>query len=354
MADFYGNSFAETITGTNGDDYISGAGGSDSIFGDAGNDVIDSQDYTRSGADVVIDGGDGDDTIRVYTESDYYYDYQYDYYYGDSRVLVVNDLATAEVHGGDGNDDIDVRVWTGSAEIYGGEGDDTIRAYADQDGLTLTGGTGNDSFEIDHYGSLVDTEFMVTDFVAGAAGEVFYLNGLLDALESVDYVGGNPFGSGHYELVQVGADVQLVGHADPGGSDDEAYVQNTFLNTNVGDLVAENFAPALPPDGSPIPGETVLGTTGQDVLDGGLGDDVVKGFTGDDDLNGAAGHDSLYAGAGDDQVRGGSGNDLITGARGDDEFSVDVATTRSTAVPVTTESTAVATAIWSLAARVMI
>ena len=84
---------------------------------------------------------------------------------------------------------------------------------------------------------------------------------------------------------------------------------------------------------------TVVGTSGDDVLQGtperdvffgGLGndriialggDDLICGGGGDDDINAGNGNDIVIAGNGDDIVRGRRGNDQINGGDGDDDIN---------------------------------
>jgi hypothetical protein len=61
----------------------------------------------------------------------------------------------------------------------------------------------------------------------------------------------------------------------------------------------------------------VSGSAGES-LDGTTDDDVQAGRGGDDELGGGAGNDEQYAGAGDDAVTGGEGDDQILGGDGDD------------------------------------
>ena len=72
-------------------------------------------------------------------------------------------------------------------------------------------------------------------------------------------------------------------------------------------------------DGS---GQTVIGTSGNDVIIGGSGDDVLIGQQGDDLLCGADGDDVLRGGPGADELIGGSGEDTLLGQQDDgDELS---------------------------------
>lgn len=56
--DYYGNPYAETIRGSNGDDVIRGAGGDDRLYGGAGDDGL----YGNAGNDTLT-GGNGPDRI---------------------------------------------------------------------------------------------------------------------------------------------------------------------------------------------------------------------------------------------------------------------------------------------------
>src|SRR3990172_3900763 len=63
---------------------------------------------------------------------------------------------------------------------------------------------------------------------------------------------------------------------------------------------------------------TMVGTSGDDVLDGTSGSDVIVGLGGDDAINGLGGKDYLCGGSGDDTIDGGSGPDRIYGGGGND------------------------------------
>ncbi len=66
-------------------------------------------------------------------------------------------------------------------------------------------------------------------------------------------------------------------------------------------------------------GDDILsGGRGHDTLRGGEGDDFLKGGRGDDLLEGGEDDDILKGGRGDDLLRGGQGNDLLQGGRGYD------------------------------------
>lgn len=65
-------------------------------------------------------------------------------------------------------------------------------------------------------------------------------------------------------------------------------------------------------------GETLLGTGGNDHIDGNGGSDKIYGFAGDDELIGGDRGDAIYGGFGDDDIDGEDGNDKLYGQEGDD------------------------------------
>ncbi|MFZ4607801.1 MAG: calcium-binding protein, partial [Caulobacter sp.] len=290
----------DTISGGEGNDRIDGGDGADDLYGDGGNDTIDG----GFGLDRV-DGGDGNDFIV-------------DYFGGD------------ELHGGSGDDYFAVRG-TGS-RVYGDDGEDyisldgsisaTIDAGAGDDELSvggtqnlLTGGSGVDNYLF--WGLGFNT---ITDFTAGAGGDVIDLSKIV-SYSLTNYVGPNPFGSGHLRLVQVGSDTFL--QVDANGAAGGASFADLLKLTGVSaaSLTAENFS-GYSLDGSPSAGFSIAGTAGDDTLIGGVGDDTISGGEGNDRIDGGDGADDLYGDGGNDTIDGGFGLDRVDGGDGND-FIVD-------------------------------
>ncbi|MDW8177974.1 MAG: 5'-nucleotidase C-terminal domain-containing protein [Gloeomargarita sp. SKYBB_i_bin120] len=69
--------------------------------------------------------------------------------------------------------------------------------------------------------------------------------------------------------------------------------------------------------------DVLSGDSGSDTIDGGDGNDTLNGGSGADTLIGGAGNDILDGGSGGDVLVGGFGDDLLTGGSGSDRFVFD-------------------------------
>ncbi len=67
--------------------------------------------------------------------------------------------------------------------------------------------------------------------------------------------------------------------------------------------------------------DVIAGLGGNDIIDGGNDNDVICGYAGDDTLNGGNGDDTLIGSYGNDTLNGGNGNDTLTGGDGIDDLS---------------------------------
>jgi len=319
----------DTLSGGGGEDVIEGGNDDDFLFGDDGNDIVsgqagadilqgDSGDDQLSGGigDDSLDGGDGDDTLGG----------------GDGQDFLSGGLGTNVLNGGGDNDQIVADSSEGVQTIDGGGGNDTIRHNYRSSASVITTGSGSDSIEI-AYADVGTAAIVVTDFTAGAGGDVFKLAGddgsLLSLLVGWDG-GSNPFGSGFLRLQQSGTDTLLQWDRDgaDGGSNWETLV--VFQNEDADDFTDANFAPAYDPDGSAPAGQTITGTNDGETLVGTFGDDTINALGGDDSvfgqvgadiINGGDGLDFLSGDDGDDVIAGGNDSDTLAGGDGNDQLS---------------------------------
>lgn len=325
-----GDAADNRLEGGDGADFLNGLGGADLLYGGAGNDDIRA---SFSGADIAW-GGTGNDRILAYRTGTHAAD-----------VVVL--------HGEEGDDELRVtaeRRGTDTVSLYGGVGADALEvagvAFAIMDG-----GDGDDHISISEYAGTYDVRLgqgrdlidfqafnwdgtdkygsggaivTVQDFVTGDAGDRVDLLSLVGRTVTNFTPGQNFFSTGHFRLVQDGADTRL--EMDRNGGGDGFTTLVVFRNTLVSQFTAANFG-GYSPAGGDVAGSTLIGTENYDQLQGSFGNDVIRGLgggdmlfgnTGDDRLEGGEGNDTLEGGDGDDWLEGGAGNDLLRDSGGDD------------------------------------
>jgi Ca2+-binding RTX toxin-like protein len=224
-----------TVRGGAGDDRIHGSDSADLLWGDAGADWIDG----RGGNDLIFG-----DAGRISDDG-----------------LVIS-VTTAGLDRGDvliGGAGSDLVFGGGGADRIGGDGDPADVAFAS---------TGNDWLIGD--GSIV---------TLGAPGSF----SSIVSVEGIDRGAG-----GDDVLAGQGGNDRLWGGRG-----------NDTLHGGAGD-------------------DRISGGSGNDVADGSAGDDVIAGDAGDDTLTGGDGDDTVDGGEGQDLIRGGTGRDTLRGGAGAD------------------------------------
>jgi Ca2+-binding RTX toxin-like protein len=327
---------ADDIRGLAGDDYIQGNGGDDYIRGDAGNDTLDGgagddrlyggagDDYLnyRSGGFDRMFGGTGDDTFlirrhtidtqaRVIANGQAGDDYLYFNDRSGSSPLYGTNV---RFNGGAGADRAEITSTSADSrvDLFMGAGDDLVTLYAGAGRTRISLGPGQDHVEL----RVLPDSLTFLDFETGPGGDALDLDYILTTMLSGWNGSDNPFASNHLRLVQNGANAVL--EIDRLGDGSWLRVA-TFANRDISAFTAENFE-GFGPDGAPFPGLSVIGTPGDDQLDGDRGADYLSGGAGDDTLNGHEGDDRLVGGAGNDELWGGSGDDTLVGFTNDDRL----------------------------------
>jgi Ca2+-binding RTX toxin-like protein len=347
-----GSDGADRIRGGAGNDRIEGGEGPDVILGEFGNDEL----LGGAGNDQLMDRHQGNDTLRGGAGNDLVYVQreagavsrilldggEHDDYV--SYIGAVGSSAETTLIGGGGNDNI-VLNGDQAALIDAGSGDDGVLIYLSNGTFDMLLGSGADRVTIG-FDSQRDgiASFIVRDFQAGAAGDLFSLDPTFDGYWANWDGVTSLFKTGHLELVQQGADTML--RIDRNGGGDAFMDFVTFRSATTGgvsqNMRGSNLAPVL---AAPTNGDdTIEGTPGDDVIDGLNGADTIYGRAGNDRLSGGEGNDRLFGeedndslsgGAGDDFLVGGTGADALDGGAGadraeggagDDTYYVDTAT----------------------------
>ncbi|WP_310739930.1 calcium-binding protein [Inhella proteolytica] len=250
-----GTAAADTIDGLGGNDTIRGMDGADSLLGGLGNDELDG----GSGNDSLF-GGDGNDLLSGLTGSDL-------------------------LEGQAGNDTL-IAAYSGSDTLYGGAGDDVLYVQGDAHVIRFGRGDGHDT---------VHGDANVTTAIEFAAD-------VLPSDVRVHRAGSDYAAAQNLRLSIAGsaASITLNAFFEPAG-DVNPYAglrQVRFSNGtswNLDDLLRQ-------------------------MLLGSAGDDWVQGTKAAEQLEGQAGNDTLKGGAGNDTFRGGTGNDSMEGGAGDDLY----------------------------------
>ncbi|WAF87783.1 hypothetical protein NRL37_10140 [Metapseudomonas otitidis] len=224
------------------------------------------------------------------------------------------------IHGGAGDDVINGT--TGADQLYGGDGNDTITvSYSWGNGALFVGGKGNDT-------------------LIGSSNADTYLFNLGDGQDVIQDGYGNDvlrFGEG---IAPADVSIERVGDnlvLRLANGEDQITLPNVFNNNTLNrNNLVETFQFA---DGTQWQlidklnaGILMHGTEGSDTLIGTSGIDIIHGGAGDDVINGTTGADQLYGGDGNDTITvsyswgngalfvGGKGNDTLIGSSNADTY----------------------------------
>jgi len=348
---------ADTITGSNHDDYLMGFAGSDTLTGLDGDDILDG----GAGADTMT-GGKGDDTYVIDSAADViketggthgdlvvasisvdlttgaFSGIEHVTLTGNANLFATGGSSANEFHGNDGNNVL--KGDSGSDKLWGGAGIDTLDGGTGAD--EMHGDGGNDVYYVDNAGDTVSefdpyvgdtggvdlvysstkTYFLpsfIENLILTGSAIAGYGNLLDNTLTGTDgantLVGGDGadimVGKGGDDVYEVDDPMDKVVEAAGGGTDAvfarvdftmPLYVENVimagFLGTNVS--VVGNALDNI-----------IVGDKADNMIDGGAGNDTLRGREGDDTVNVGSGNDTVIYGSkldGYDVIQGFDGN----------------------------------------------
>jgi Ca2+-binding RTX toxin-like protein len=356
---------ADTISGGAGSDQIRGLAGDDVLEGGTGNDMF----YSEAGSDsYVFNRGDGFDVIMWSPEpldaaneidairfgagvlpSEISVRYVFQGGSPDSNKIMEVAIAGSQdkIHvfnqgvgspgtAGQGIEriefangtvwnmaDIQNRLQTGTAQsniIHGSELSDSLQGLGGAD--YLYAGAGNDTLD----GGAGD------DYLQGGDGIDTYLFGATTGADFIDYIGVTNRAAD--DLIRFAADVDPI-NVSVRNVSGNTVLTNILTGASVtvydifGSVDKVEFANGAVWDHTILrtklregtPGDdTLMGTTGDDVLDGGAGNDTLYGDQGADLLKGGTGNDRIFGHDGDDIIEGGQGDDELQGQAGNDIY----------------------------------
>jgi Ca2+-binding RTX toxin-like protein len=339
-------------------------GGDDDLFGGDGNDLLI---VTFDSRDVLVNGGDDTDTLRMgfsQTALQDFLDLFPDQFQTDPTLFTARiDLATGVgtyrfngsllrvdltidsienidgsvfseflggdvldniINGGDGDDIIEGRA--GTDTLSGGNGDDVL--IGGTGGDTLNGGAGRDRivYTSSSAGVVIDLGLASTTSQAGGEAQGDKLSSIEDVTGSqfADVIDGN---SAANDLVGNGGNDVFEGRggADTlnggSGSDTASYESSrSGVTVRLGDTALGIPSSA---SGGDAQGDTLVSI---ENLIGSAFDDTLTGNSGVNILTGGTGRDVLLGGGSNDTLDGGFGNDTLDGQAGLDTASFAAAT----------------------------
>ncbi|OCA58221.1 hemolysin [Xylella fastidiosa subsp. pauca 11399] len=330
----YGSAFADTYLFNQGDghDTIIEQGGTDKLVFGEGILAADVR-LLREGQDVVLDLGNGHDSIRLkdWLTSNGTRNHSADIeqiVFADGTIWTPETLSSMGLTtlGTSGNDTL--KGWQGKDILLGGAGDDVLDGGEGSN--RLEGGAGDDVLKVSYWSA--DNVLIGgtgDDTLYGSAFADTYLFNKGDGHDTIIEQGGTDklvFGEGilaaDVRLLREGQDVVL----DLGNGHDSIRLKDWLTSNGTrnhsADIEQIVFADGTlwTPETLSSMGLTTLGTPGNDTLKGWQGKDILLGGDGDDVLDGGEGSNRLEGGAGDDvlKVSYWSADNVLSGGTGDD------------------------------------
>ena len=320
MANFYGTSGADFLTGGSTDDTLTAYAGNDTLIGGEGNDFLKG----GFGADTML-GGAGNDLYLVDDVGDIVVELigkgtdsvisSISYTLGENvENLTLNATGIVGV-GNELNNNL-VGTNNGSETLISGAGNDYLSGGAGAD--SMEGGAGDDVYYVENVGDIV-TELSGdgTDIVFSTINYTLTAN--VENL-TLQAAGGNISGTGNAlnnTIMGNSGNNTLTGDAGNdflfGGLGADTMIGgvggDTYRVDNVGDVVTE-----LSNEGSDIVQSSISYVLGANVeslvLLGGSGNINGTGNSINNTIVGNSGSNVLIGGAGNDLILGGAGNDI--------------------------------------------
>lgn len=327
----------DSLNGGHGNDFLYGYDGDDTLRGDQGDDYLDGGAgidlvrFERSGDGVTVDlSVAGPQFISVEQGTDTLVSIE------NLRGSNFDDTLTGDgndnaIDGRDGNDSINglggndyLRGEGGNDSIDGGAGDDTLIGGLGND--ALTGGLGSDRYDI-ALGEGTDTVYQTS----GDGGSIDWVQINNSPYDASSYRSGNDlviYAAADSSFAQTNGSVRVIDQFSAGTDALDYYEWNVGAGYSnwYTDYSLHNNAPARMYTTAGTIGtdqggysESIYGTGGDDILQGGADTAVSSGFK--DHFWGGAGNDTLIGSDVTlDQLYGGTGNDTMYGHGGKDRF----------------------------------
>ena len=268
-----GESGNDTMTGEAGDDRLFGGDGFDLMDGGAGDDYITGGRYSDT-----MTAGSGEDTV----------------YGGTGNDLILSegldsannpDQAADYFYGGDGRDHLSYENANGRVLVHLESG--TVQG--DGAGIPITTTTGPFTNTL----MFMDTFSGFEEFTGSDFDDIFYMSSTYTETDLVFSGGG-----GNDRYYATAGDATFNGYDEVGGAGQDIVDYSRSDGASVRINLEYNYARLKAPDGidwthalNAIDG--VVGTKGNDTIDGGVRDEIIEGHQGNDRMTGGGGVDDF-------------------------------------------------------------
>lgn len=283
-----------------------------SLIGGAGNDSLYGPIGEFGGGRNFFDGGDGNDTIRVFATSDTALGGAGDDFIVSGTVTAFSSVGARSdfpgfagrnlLDGGSGNDTIVAAFSTDT--MIGGEGNDSLSGLFTQ----ASGGDGNDTLNAS-FATFGGTNVALITLDGGLGSDLLIGN---TSAGVTNFMNG---GEGNDSIVFGTTRDRLIGTL--GGNDIISYATGVnFTGVTAPNVITDNLGSNFITGGNG--NDSITTGAGDDILFGGPTNLITPGVDGDDTLNAGGGNDTLLGGFGNDYLLGGDGNDSLGGGPGAD------------------------------------
>lgn len=236
---------------------------------------------------------------------------------GFSRFLSGNLRTVETILLGDRNDEVFLEG-NERVTVFGGAGDDRLVRSTSNDGSSsgvLYGQGGDDYLGLRLGGEVYGGEGNdILDIDASGSGHVVDA-GMGDDRVRVERMDGTLEGGAGYDVLTIDVNERNVTRVE---LDLGSGILATPGDINSIDAVVSGFEEIV---GEDVGRDQIFGTNAAERFVGRGGNDTLVGRGGDDELFGGAGNDSLDGGDGDDLLHGGAGRDTLSGGSGTDTAS---------------------------------